>query len=232
MKTLPPGQKESKIFPRFGLPQYANRFPQELNTIRLSIGGDLDDFEISEELHSLKRKSQQSDFHCVTTWSSLNHKWSGYSFNDFYRNFIFPRVSDPIRFVVLKAQDGYKTSLPLEDLMAHNVLLADELDNEPLTIEHGAPIRVIAPDHYGYKNIKHLKRIEFYGEQKKIKHGYLRFMDHPRARVAHEERARIGPALFFRWIYKIGIKRTLSSYKTATKAYRAKVDVKTKNKNF
>jgi len=71
-KTLPIGQKESKIFPRFGLPQYANRFPKELEKIKFSIGGDLDEFKIAEELLSLPRTNQISDFHCVTTWSVLD----------------------------------------------------------------------------------------------------------------------------------------------------------------
>ena len=69
---LPPGQKESMLFPRFGLPKYANRFPSEVDRIKFSIGGDLEDLEISDQLASLKRVDQTSDFHCVTTWSKLN----------------------------------------------------------------------------------------------------------------------------------------------------------------
>lgn len=225
MNDLPPGQKESKIFPRFGLPQYANRFPSELDTIRFIISGDIDEFEISDQLLTLERKTIVSDFHCVTTWSKLNLKWSGYRFSDFYNALILPRISNPITFVVLKAQDGYKTSLPLSDLMNQNVLLADYLNDAPLNVEHGAPIRIVAPDHYGYKNLKHLKGMEFYSSTKKIKQGYLSFMDHPRARVSHEERASYGPAILFRWIYKIGIKNTISSYKKATNSYRLKMKV-------
>ncbi|MFK8162370.1 MAG: molybdopterin-dependent oxidoreductase [Lewinella sp.] len=220
MKILPPGQKESDIFPRFGLPQYATRFPTEVDKIRLSIGGDLEEFEIGEELHSLHRISQVSDFHCVTTWSKLNLNWSGYSFSDFYTSLILPKTSKEISFVILKAQDGYKTSLPLADLMQQNVLLADQLNNQPLTLEHGAPIRIIAPDHYGYKNLKHLSRIEFYAEKQIVKQGYLSFMDHPRARVAFEERASKGPGIIFRWLYKFGIKGTMRDFEKATAEYK------------
>jgi len=222
MKTLPPGQKESDIFPRFGLPQYANRFPSETDKIKISIGGDIDEFEISEELKTLPRKNQVSDFHCVTTWSKTNLNWGGYSFNDFYKELILPKFSDKITFVVLKAQDGYKTSLPLGDLLKENVLLADRLDELPLTLEHGAPVRSVAPDHYGYKNLKHIKRIEFYTEKQKVKQGYLSFMDHPRARVAFEERASTGPSIFFRYLYRIGIKGTIRDFEKATEAYREK----------
>lgn len=225
MADLPPGQKESKIFPRFGLPQYANRFPTEVDKIRISIGGELEDFEITDQLNSIPRSNQVSDFHCVTTWSKLHLNWSGYNFNDLYNSLILPRLKQKATFVVLKAQDGYKTSLPLQDLLQHNVLLADQLDKEPLTLEHGAPLRIVAPDHYGYKNIKHLKRLEFYAEEQKVKQGYLSFMDHPRARVAHEERASKGPGIFFRWLYKFGIKGTIRDFEKATRAYRAKQEL-------
>jgi len=132
-------------------------------------------------------------------------------------------VATNSNFVVLKAQDGYKTSLPLEDLLKDNVIIADQLDEKPLTLEHGAPVRIIAPDHYGYKNLKHIKRIEFYTEKQNVKQGYLKFMDHPRARVAFEERACTGPSFFFRWAYKFGIQSTIRDYEKATKEYRAKL---------
>ena len=226
MKTLPPGQKETNLFPRFGLPQYANRFPKEVDKIRIFIGGDLEEFVIAEDLRSLPRMSQVSDFHCVTTWSKLNLNWSGYRFSDFYKTFILPKVSDKITFVVLKAQDGYKTSLPLKDLMQQNVMLADKLDNKPLSLEHGAPIRIVAPDHYGYKNLKHIKCIEFYIERQEVKQGYLSFMDHPRARVAKEERASKGFGILYRWLYKFGINSTIRDFEKATAEYRAKLQAK------
>ena len=226
MRTLPPGQKESDLFPRFGLPQYANRFPEEVDKIEFSIGGDLEEFEISEDLNALTRVSQVSDFHCVTTWSKLNLNWSGYRFSDFYEAFISPKLSREITFVILKAQDGYKTSLPLKDLMQPNVLLADQLENEPLTLEHGAPLRIVAPDHYGYKNLKHIKRIEFYTEKQTVKQGYLSFMDHPRARVANEERASRGPGVIFRWLYRFGIKSTIRDFEKSTAEYKARLQSK------
>lgn len=218
--TLPPGQKESDIFPRFGLPQYANRFPAVIDQIKLSIGGDLEEFDLSEELGQLTRVNQRSDFHCVTTWSKLDLRWSGYRFKDFYSTLIKPKATKEFRFVVLKAQDGYKTSLPLSDLLNSNVLLADRLDDQPLGIKHGAPIRIVAPKHYGYKNIKHLKRIEFHAKEKVVKHGILGFMDHPRARVDFEERAKTGLGIFFRYLYKLGIKRTIRQFDDALKEYR------------
>jgi DMSO/TMAO reductase YedYZ molybdopterin-dependent catalytic subunit len=50
--------------------------------------------------------------------------------------------------------------LLLSDLLAAEVLLADILDGLPLSMEHGAPLRLVAPAHYGYKSVKHLSGIE------------------------------------------------------------------------
>jgi len=221
MKELPPGQKASERFPRFGLPQYATRFPKEIDQIKLLIGGHIESFAISDGLQNLPRTNQTSDFHCVTTWSKLNLNWSGFKFRDFYNTLILPKLNFAPSFVILKSQDGYKTSLPLEDLMQDDVLLADRLDDAPLTLEHGAPVRIVAPKHYGYKNVKHLNRIDFYRDKQVLKRGVWKFMDHPRARVAKEERAIGGPQLFFRYLYSIGIDSTIRDFEKATEEYRA-----------
>ena len=224
-KKLPPGQYESDIFPRFGLSQYANRFPTNLDHIALSIGGDgLDHLDLTSDLTSFPRTEQTSDFHCVTTWSKSDQVWGGVRFKDFYNELIVPKLSTPddIVFVVFNAQDGYKTSMYLEDLLQDDVMLADHLNGETLNIEHGAPLRLVVPAHYGYKNLKHLKRIEFFREHKKVKQGYLSFMDHPRARVAKEERAVGGPGWFFRYLYRPLIKSTVKEFDKAMKKYYAK----------
>lgn len=224
-KALPPGQYASDIFPRFGLSQYANRFPDQIESINVTISGDgISRQDISKELAGFRRVKQTSDFHCVTTWSKTDQVWEGVRFKDFYNELIKPRFSDSedFKFVVFKAQDGYKTGLYLEDLMNDDVMLADQLNGESLTIEHGAPIRLIAPAHYGYKNLKHLNRIEFYHEKKKVKQGILSFMDHPRARVANEERAVGGPGWFFRYLYRPLVRSTVKEFDKAMKKYYAK----------
>ena len=214
---LPPGQIARLTFPRFGLSQYANRFPSNIDQFQITIGGEIATSIDKESLHTLTRVTQVSDFHCVTTWTKTGIKWSGFRFRDFFHDLIVPHTNSPdeLSFVVLKAQDGYKTSLPLDDLLNENVLLADMFDDQALGIAHGAPLRIVAPDHYGYKNLKHIKAIEFYCHPVKVKQGILSFMDHPRARVAQEERAVGGPGWFFRYIYRPLIPSTIKSFKQA-----------------
>ena len=121
---------------------------------------------------------------------------------------------------VFYAQDGCKTSLELEDLLAQDVLLADTLNGQPLSIEHGAPIRLVAPEHYGYKNLKHVSKIEFYSNMPVIKRGLSAFLDHPRARVHEEERSRWIPGWVLRYAYRLLISGTVNDFKVAMKKYK------------
>lgn len=90
----------------------------------------------------------------------------------------------------------------LADLLNADVLLADTLDGQALSVEHGAPLRLIAPGHYGYKSVKHLCQMEFRAEGSGYRASGFRFMDHPRARVALEERGRVAPGWLLRYLYR------------------------------
>ena len=219
---LPPGQYELDKFPRFGLSQFANRFPKEINNIQLKIDGDVETpVIVSNELKELTRVEQISDFHCVTTWTRRSVRWSGFRFSDLFHQIVVPKTK-PKReaiFVIFKCQDGYATSLPLTDLLADGVILADNLDGNPLTIEHGAPIRLIAPEHYGYKNAKHLRGIEFWVDDRKYGSAAFRFMDHPRARVALEERGRGIPSWLLRYLYRPLVRPTIWQFRRALESY-------------
>lgn len=222
---LPPGQWEISQFPRFGLSQFANRFPKDLAKIQLKIDGDVESsFVVTDELiKELPEIEQISDFHCVTTWTYKSLKWKGYRFRDFFQKIVIPK-SNPKKeanFVIFRCQDGYRVSLPLEDLLNESVMLANSLNDSPLTIEHGAPLRLIAPKHYGYKNAKHIKAIEFCLDNSKYKPAAFKFMDHPRARVELEERGRWFPGWLLRYVYRPLIRPTIWQFQQALKKYLA-----------
>ena len=202
---LPPGQRETKDFPRFGLTPFATRFPANSETVKIQIAGDVKaSIEVNSEMDRLTRIEQCSDFHCVTTWTTRSLVWGGVQFADFYRQIVVPLAGAPenATFVVLRGQDGARTSLPLSDLLAADVLLADRLNGQPLSIAHGAPIRLLAPGHYGYKSVKHLNRIEFWISSAHYRPFGLRFMVHPRARVTQEERGQWIPGWLLRYLYR------------------------------
>lgn len=218
MIPLPRGQYESKDFPRFGITRFAKRFPRETDKVEITVSGEVTSpGTIGESLCELSRVEQVSDFHCVTTWSCRNLRWGGYRFRDFYETLIVPEAQPAAdaRYVILRGQDGARSSLPLEDLLASDVLLADTLNDEPLSIAHGAPIRLIAPSHYGYKSVKHLSGLEFWRDDSQFRPSAFRFMDHPRARVSHEERGIGYPGWLLRYLYRPLVRPTVKAFRKA-----------------
>lgn len=61
---------------------------------------------------------------------------------------VFPRFGLP-RFAQRRPGDPPSISLPIADLLVPAVLLADRLGGEPLSFARGAPLRLVAPAHYG-----------------------------------------------------------------------------------
>ena len=111
-----------------------------------------------DEFKTLPRKRIQADFHCVTTWSKFDNEWEGVPFQVITEK---ARPRPEARFVILHAENGYTTNLPLEELMRDDVLLADWHAPEPLTPEHGAPVRLVVPRLYAWKSAKWVRGLEF-----------------------------------------------------------------------
>lgn len=221
-KPLPPGQKETLLFPRFGVLKFARRFPSAPAQRDLTLMGEVrHESLVSNALHGLPRVEQTSNFHCVTTWSHRGLRWGGVRFADFYAQVVLAQAQ-PLpgaTTVILHGQDGARTSLLLDDLLAPEVLIADQLNAKPLGVDHGAPWRLVAPAHYGYKSIKHLSKIEFRFDDRSFKPSAWRFMDHPRARVALEERGRGVPGALLRYLYRPLVAPTAAQFARALRRY-------------
>ncbi len=216
--NLPPGQRAIEAFPRFGLTPYAERYQKDFGPLKLHVAGDCLqqalDLE-AEDLQPLKRIEFNADFHCVTSWTKQNLCWSGYSFESFYTRYVISILKNNIKphWVIFKSIDGYRSRLLIEDLLKSNVMLADTLNGQPLCAIHGAPLRLVAPKHYGYKNPKYLKSIAFYGKDYRFKPPLLSFMEHPRARVELEERGQYIPGWILRYAYRPMIQSTIDLFK-------------------
>ncbi|MCF6327677.1 MAG: molybdopterin-dependent oxidoreductase [Devosiaceae bacterium] len=221
--SLPRGQHLIDDFPRFGLIPYAERFPANPNDISLRISGDVQTpLSIDDEFSKLPMRNQVSDFHCVTTWSTKNLRWRGFLFRDVLKKIIQPiaQVDPKANYVVFMGQDGYKNILPLKDLMADDVLLATHLDDEPLGIAHGGPLRLIAPSHYGYKSVKHIKQIDFLIDPEKFKTPwFFPLVAHPRGRVELEERSVLLPNWLFRFVFSKFINSNRLRFERALQQY-------------
>ena len=211
---LPPGQFETSAFVRFGLGRFRDHSGPLGRVEDIAVRGDLaENVVVGGGFSALPRQSLRADFHCVTGWSRRGLLWEGVRFCDFYEDLVRPRArpAEDVRLVVLRGADGYASSLPLQDLLQPDILLADTLDGTPLGRDHGAPLRLVAPPHYGYKNVKHLVAVEFWRDARNYRFPfpYPPFIDHPRARVAEEERGVGIPAGMLRAVYGLMIPRAI-----------------------
>lgn len=65
--------------------------------------------------------------------------WSGFLFADFWERMVLPHAKpDPgAKWIRLRGADGHRATLHLEDILAPDVILADQMDGEPLPLDHG-----------------------------------------------------------------------------------------------
>ncbi len=107
--------------------------------------------------NKLPRSTMTSDFHCVTRWSRFDNHWQGVRVIDLLK---LVRIKPDAKFVLVHAEQGYTANVPLEDMMRENVLLATHHDGEPLTADHGYPVRLVVPHLYGWKSVKWVRGFE------------------------------------------------------------------------
>ena len=111
-----------------------------------------------EEFVKLPRTEVHCDIHCVTRWSKLDNNFEGVAFSTIHE-LASPRPD--ARFVMIHAENGFTTNLPLEDLLRDDVLFADKHDGEPLAPEHGWPLRLVVPHLYFWKSAKWVRGLEY-----------------------------------------------------------------------
>ena len=213
--TLPPGQWAVDGFPRFGaaLDQPPPSVPPGSAIEVVSLAGE-EGAVTADELATLPRVELEADFHCVAGWTALALRWEGVRMADVLRPRIGTGAERPA-YVVLEGHDGYRAVVALEDALGDDVLLADRLDGEPLTPEHGAPLRVVSPQQYGFVSVKHLRRIELHATEPRLRYHPVASVDrglrlvkpHRRARVWREERHRYLPAWVVRRVYRFVVPR-------------------------
>ena len=160
-QRIPPNQRITSEFPVLhvgAIPKFDSKTWDFLveglveNPIRLTY----------EEFLKLPKTASISDFHCVTGWSKLDNKWEGVAFKTIAE---LVRPLREARYVTVAAEGDYTTSLPLEDLMGDDVLLAYRLDDKPLEPKHGGPLRLVVPEKYAYKSAKWVRKLRFTKKQ-------------------------------------------------------------------
>jgi DMSO/TMAO reductase YedYZ molybdopterin-dependent catalytic subunit len=165
---LPPGQSLTQKFPvlHYGPVPVFNP-----STWDFRIWGEIEEDKkwTWEELNQLPHTRLTLDIHCVTRWSKLDTTWEGISVRQLVQlGWVKPKSS--ARYVLQHAEYGFTVNLPLDVVLAENFLLATHYDGQPLTPEHGAPLRGVVgyipgredlKTPYFWKGAKWLRGLEF-----------------------------------------------------------------------
>ena len=153
---LPPGQYLTDKWPVL----HAGGVPQtDLATWDFRVFGEVENpiTLTCDDLHALPSKEIELDIHCVTRWSRFDARFRGVHWSELAK-LVKPRPTG--RYIVAHAEQGFTANVPLTALQDGNALIAYEADGEPLTPEHGWPLRLVIPTKYFWKSAKWLRGIE------------------------------------------------------------------------
>ena len=167
---LPPGQSLTEKFPVL---HYGSipRYKADLADWDFLITGLVDEEKrwSWDEFNRLPKKTVLMDIHCVTRWSKFDTEWVGVSLKTLIEEgFVTPKPGAD--FVVQHCDYNFTTNLPLNIMLQDNVLLATHFNGQPLSPDHGYPLRVVigsfadrseSQTAYFWKGGKWLRALEF-----------------------------------------------------------------------
>ncbi len=165
---LPPGQSLTQKFPVL---HYGPVPPFNPLTWSFKVWGEVEEPREWnwDEFCKLPRTRLNMDIHCVTRWSKFDTEWEGVSVQSLVTEGHIKPLS-AARFVMQHAEYGFTVNLPLEITLAENFLMATHFKGEPITPDHGYPVRgiigaikgredLVVP--YFWKGAKWLRGLEF-----------------------------------------------------------------------
>jgi DMSO/TMAO reductase YedYZ molybdopterin-dependent catalytic subunit len=130
-----------------------------------------------KELKELSTLKTTNDIHCVTGWSKLDNQWEGFSTKVLLEQ---SGVLPEARYVMIHAEEGWSTNVPIQDFVRETSMLAHTHNGELLSPEHGYPLRVVIPHLYFWKSAKWVRGIELIKEDQPgfwEKNGYHMYGD-------------------------------------------------------
>jgi DMSO/TMAO reductase YedYZ molybdopterin-dependent catalytic subunit len=113
--------------------------------------------------YSIPKVGYATDFRCIEGWSEETH-YAGARFSDFMKFYDLGKKADGTYYdyVGLETPDKkYYVSIDMESMLHPQTVLAYEMNQEPLSFDNGAPLRLVIPIKYGIKSLKRIGRIFF-----------------------------------------------------------------------
>ena len=155
---LPEGQYLTEKWPVLHAGSVAT-YPKDLAGWDFKVSGEVDTPVTLDwaQLNELARVEVTQDIHCVTRWSRFDTTFSGIPWSA-VQELVGRRPT--ARFAIAHAEAGFTANVPVEFLEREGAMLATHADGEPLTAEHGFPLRLIVPGKYFWKSAKWLRGIE------------------------------------------------------------------------
>ncbi|MGC9269875.1 sulfite oxidase-like oxidoreductase [Acidiphilium sp.] len=154
-QRLPPGQRLVTDWPVLDLgiqPDVAK------SSFSLTIDGAVE-HPVTLDWHALMALPQEtsvSDMHCVTTWSRYDNHWQGVAITTIL-DLVRPRAE--ASHVLFNAYDDYTTNLRLDQVATNDSYLVHSWQGQPISRQHGGPLRVLVPRYYLWKSAKWIRRI-------------------------------------------------------------------------
>ena len=158
---VPPGQHLAKGFPVL---TYGSTPQISQSDWKLKTWGQAERKTYTwDNMMALPQQDFTADFHCVTTWSKLDVKWTGIAVPDFLTTLT---IEPSTTHVLLHCFGDYTTNLTMEDFNRPENFLAHTLYGEPLPPDHGGPMRLVVPHLYAWKSAKWISGIEFLPQER------------------------------------------------------------------
>jgi DMSO/TMAO reductase YedYZ molybdopterin-dependent catalytic subunit len=153
---LPPGQYLTEKWPVLHAGDVQD---VDVATWTLEVTGEVEEpLSLSyEDLKQLPATDVTTDIHCVTRWSRFDAQFKGVHWSELAR---LAKPKPSARFAIAHAEQGFTANVPLAALEDEQALIVYEADGEPLTAEHGGPVRLVVPSKYFWKSAKWLRQIE------------------------------------------------------------------------
>jgi DMSO/TMAO reductase YedYZ molybdopterin-dependent catalytic subunit len=171
-----PTYSKSQITPLINNYDGATPDPSYIPGWKLTLEGLASGLSVSLDLHNLLTRftshEQITRLVCVEGWSAIAW-WSGLRFDDLLH--AYPPMSQA-RWALVESSvnldsdgnpDPYYMSLDLATARHPQTLLATHYNGRPLTVEHGAPLRLLVPVKLGLKNVKAVTKITYTAEEPK-----------------------------------------------------------------
>ena len=158
-KPTPPPGTEPRYNGGIGL-------ESDLDEEHYQVGVESGDIHLSlpiSAFQALKKVGYSTDFRCIEGWSEVV-QYAGGKFSDFIDQYHLGKKPDGsyYRYVGLETPDGkYYVSIDIDSMLHPQTVLAYEMDEQPLSEDNGAPLRLMIPIKYGVKNIKRIGKITF-----------------------------------------------------------------------